>query len=366
MATQAFLHVGTMKSATTYIQGLCDENADRLATLGVLWQGSGVNFSAVSDFYAAAEAPHHQPTVWNEFVSKIGSHDGSALISNELLAARGRRRVAALLEAFDPTPVTVIVTARDLGRVLPSQWQERARNRPMESWWDFMQRLMADDGRNDPEARWFWQRQDLNAIVAKYASVVGLDQVVVVTVPPSGSEPSLLADRFFSVLGITNRPALTVPTADNPSMGTRSVELIRRIQERLRDDQRARLRMALKHVLSRRVLAGRRPMEPAVELTSRQLGWASDIAEQSMGGLADSGVRVVGDLADLRPREAVSGIREQPTPVTDAELLDSAVEAMIGLVEVVNELARSPRSAGHAETLRLLSRRQGTVEEDDD
>ena len=40
MARRVFLHIGTMKSATTYIQDLCDVNQEALLDAGLFWPTS--------------------------------------------------------------------------------------------------------------------------------------------------------------------------------------------------------------------------------------------------------------------------------------------------------------------------------------
>jgi hypothetical protein len=353
MASQVFLHVGTFKSATTYIQAMCNERAGDLAVQGVLWLGSFANFAAVKDFDAAAE-DHHEPTAWNELVERTKAHDGQVLVSNELLSLRTRRRTRALVRELDNQSVRIIMTARDPGRVIASQWQERARHVPTDSWAGFMDRLMSDGAHADPSLRWFWRRQDLVALVEKFADVVGIDNVTVVTVPRSLAEPGVLGSRFFSVLGIDS-PAPPTSAVQNASMGAHSIEFMRRVHERLTDDQRQQLRIPIKHVLGRSLLTGRRDDEPPIGMTDAQHAWVTEYADDTIRRLRESGVAVVGDLDDLRTGPVDDYRGADPAATSAAQLVDAALDTVVGLIEVIDRQAREIEGDRYGEAIRRLA-----------
>ena len=294
------------------------------------------------------------------FARRIKQHDGDALVSNELLSMRGPRRIKQLVKRLGPAQLDVIITARDLGRTIPSQWQERARNRPTGSWAAFMAALCADGSVDDPELAWFWQRQDIGWIASNWAAELGVDRVTVVTVPPRGAPFPLVAERFFSVLGIDELPDLVQPTGQNPALGAPSVEFVRRLHDRLSDDERERLRIVLKHVLSRRVLAARRTREPVLELTPDQMAWARGQAERTIDDLARLGVRVVGDPTDLMPTASGAAGAADPGGASDAELLAVALDAVVGLAEALDELARASEGERPGDVLRRLAASDGS------
>jgi hypothetical protein len=91
MARRLFLHIGTIKSASTYLQAVCDDSAEALAAHGVLWLGSAANFSAVADFSGTTRPDEYgrEAMSWAAFVDRIDAHEGDALVSNELLSLRG-------------------------------------------------------------------------------------------------------------------------------------------------------------------------------------------------------------------------------------------------------------------------------------
>ncbi|HSS67618.1 MAG TPA: hypothetical protein VLK34_03635 [Nocardioidaceae bacterium] len=357
MARRLFLHVGTVKSATTYLQAICDDNAARLADEGLLWLGSAANFSAVADLFGTTRPDEYGAAAlsWSTLVERIGAHDGDALVSNELLSLRGPKKVRAFVQALPPTSTRVVVTARDFARVTVSQWQEHVRHRPTGPWADFMGRLTTAGSRDDPEMAWFWRRQDVPRLVKIWAEQVGIDNVTVVTVPSRDVSPDALVDRFFGVVGVADTGALTVPElADNASLGTYSVELVRRIQQRLDDDDRARLHLVLKYLLTRRALAERASDEPALTLTPDQVDWARAQAAEMAGRLDELGVRIVGDVDDLMPRMTGS---TAAAPPSDDELLDAAVDALIRLADATDDLARAVGGERYGDTVRAVGGR---------
>src|SRR3954465_2103752 len=123
MSRRVFLHVGVMKSATSYLQDLCDVNRERLLAQGLLWAKSGDNFLATDDLLGTRRARPGLEGAWQRLAGEVEAHGGDALISNELLAPINAQRRRRLVGALAPAEASVVVTARDLARVIPSQWQ---------------------------------------------------------------------------------------------------------------------------------------------------------------------------------------------------------------------------------------------------
>jgi hypothetical protein len=334
MARRVFLHVGVMKSATSYLQDLCDANRDRLLAQGLLWTRSGDNFLATDDLLGTRRERPGLEGAWRRLAEQIEAHPGDALISNELLAPVNQRKRTRLVEALRPAETSVVVTARDVARVIPSQWQTGARNRSTVGWRDYVASLVADDG--NETAAGFWRRQDVPAIVSNWAEQVSLDRVTVVTVPPPGVAAAALGERFAAAVGITAE-GFVQPEASNPSVGLVSAELLRRVNERTDDFAWLEYRWAFKHALARLVLAERASREPAMTLDAEALAWARERGAQIAEALDASGVRVIGDLADLIPAADPPPPGEPAVEPSEAELLDAAVDGLAGMGSVLAE-----------------------------
>lgn len=334
MARRIYLHIGTMKSATTYLQSFMDANPAALRKAGLLRP----SLVAMTDllFGPAKDAPSR----WPAFVDRLAAHEGDVIVSNELLSLRQRDKVERLIEALSPTEPHVIVTARDLARVTVSQWQERIRHRPTESWPQFVSQLVKEGSEDDPEMAWFWRRQHLPRIIDVWSSAVGgPSNVTVVTVPPPGSDRDLIRKRFCSVIGLDDA-GLKAPANANTAIGAQSIAFMRRLQDGLDQDTRESVSVALKHVVGRQVLAARAASEPPLGLSEEHLTWLNHRAQAFVDEIDGLGVNVVGDLGELVPATRVNPAAVTDTDsFSDGEVLDVALDTIVGLAKALVELA---------------------------
>ena len=352
MADQVFVHVGTMKSATSYLQSLCQRNRGQLSARGILWLPIGMQHASVNALVLRRVPRPQQPKDWRAAVAQIRDHTGAVLLSNETLAHRPARRIKRLLKQLRPADIQVVITARDLARVVPSFWQTTLRNHGEIRWRTYAEWICSDDppAEGKEAAEWFWERQDLSTIVSTWIDQVGRDHVTLVTVPPAGAPPELIGSRFLSVLGV-DASQFTLPAAANESLDLRSAELLRRLNARADALSNAEHKRVVRKELVNNALAqvGRSADRPrgsggsgGYGLDARQRAWARARSLEVTAALADAGVRVVGDLADLVPAaESPDGLRD-PSDATAAELLDVALDALLRLAE---GNARQPPSA---------------------
>ena len=136
-----FLHIGAMKTGTSYLQQLLVENKQALAADGVLFPGRtgwGDQVRGVRDvlhLVADDEMRVQMKGAWPRLKDEISSHDGrAALLSMEFMSFARPPRAAALVKSLAPSKVHVVLTVRDAARVLPAQWQESTQNRGTSSW----------------------------------------------------------------------------------------------------------------------------------------------------------------------------------------------------------------------------------------
>ncbi len=342
MAGRIFLHVGTMKSATSYLQKLCQRNQGALRDAGVLWPGAQRNFQAVDDLLGRRREELKGSDAWKNLSAEIQGFDGDVLVSNELLIHRPDADIRTLVNALAPAEVHVVITARDLARVVPSQWQTHLRGgRGTASWADYSASVCREP--SDTIGENFWRRQDIPAAIARWRRRVPLDRMTLVTIPPSGSDPVLAGDRFLSVLG-RDIGTLQQPAYRNDSLGAHSAELVRRLNGETKDWNWPSYRRAFKVVLSSRILEKRASLEPKVRLTDQQFDVIAARAKAMVSELEALDLAVVGDLTDLLPVPRTApgaGDQVQSTPE------DVLSAACYGLVEMARELSeQSPGRRG--------------------
>lgn len=334
MAERVVLHVGTMKSGTSYVQALLFAEKSRLAGLGVLVPGKVWTDQARAVRQAVAGRRAASRERWEALVDEVRTAPGTAVVSMEYLGPSRPRTIREIVGALGADEVSVVVTARDLNRTLVSMWQETIQNGRTWTWADYLADAEAKapvDGpgaldRSTPGGT-FWRQQDLVRMVSDWAGVVGDDRVALVTVPPPGAPPTLLAERFAAATDIGLDPLVQVARA-NESLGLASLLVLRRVNELL-DEQGLAFPAGQglrKRVLAKTVLAARRSDEPALGLATP--GWVREQAERAVAALRDK-VRLVGEWADLEPVD-VPGVA--PDDVPPALVQAAALDGLAGLI----------------------------------
>ena len=318
MADRLVLHVGLMKSGTTFIQGRCNANRERLAAQGVLFPGPNWvrQVRAVQDFI---EAPHVERGTWADMRAEIDAHPGTAIVSMEFLGPVRPMRIQKMVEAFPHTELTVVITLRDLGRGVPAMWQESVKNRKSWTWAEYVHGI--EKGGDDEAGRHFWSQQGAARIVRNWAEGVGTQNVVVVTVPPPGAPPELLWDRFAEAAGIKPDDWDDAPRA-NESLGAASAQVMRRLNAELSDLSRAAYHRRVK-AFAKHTMVRRKAEEDAIGFTVPR--WLRNRSRQVGKQIAASGVRVIGDLAELEPLD-VRGV--DPMTVSAEQERDAAIAGL--------------------------------------
>jgi hypothetical protein len=224
-------------------------------------------------------------------------------------------------------------------------WQESVKNGETDTWAEFVAAVRHGNPRKPGPARRFWRHQAATPIARRWSRGVGADAVTIVTLPPAGSADDRLWQRFCTAVGLDPEPFdLTRPA--NESLGAASAEVMRALNERLGGALSTHDYNAVVKRLAKRGLAPRREREQPIGLRladgpadlgadpGADLGadaWLDQRAQAMIAGLGRLGVRVVGDLGDLRPLP-VTGV--DPADVPPDERLAATVDALAHLLQV--------------------------------
>lgn len=297
---RVYLHIGAPKTGTTYVQGVLWANRELLAHRGVWLPGKHPNdhFRAGFDLRGIEQNPDDPRPGW------VGLWDGTAaqirasgseivVLSDERLAACSPEQAHRAVESLAPAEVHVIYTVRDFGRLLSAEWQEHIKAGDTRAFADWLAHILGN-----PERQWFWQVHDVADVLCRWESAVPRDRLHVVTVPPPGSRPEVLWERFASVLDIAPE-GLHMDVRTNSSLGAQGAELLRQVNERLPAEFPCWHREELvREVLAHQILATRQDRTPiAVPVEwSDQLG---ENSKQVVRHLEDEQYRVTGDLDEL-------------------------------------------------------------------
>ena len=316
------LHIGAMKTATTYLQGMLQGHRELLGEHGWFVPAQGPLVTGVREILALNGAPlaPEWPT-WDRVVRRARRHAArGTILSMEFLSfahEAGARRIVDSLAGMD---VHVVLTVRDAAAALPSQWQSLCRNRGVLSWSEFMGDLADDAARRDrrtpsPAARAFERTQHISRMLEVWRSVVGEERITVVTVPHPSQQapPDEVWWRFLSVAGI-GRGEATFGEADfeNPRLGYESCDLLRRLNGAgLSTVPVSRYRPVMRH-LGRRHLLALRSTESRPELDAAGAAFAASVNAETRSAV--SGIQVVGspeaDLPADPPADLAQAVTE--------------------------------------------------------
>lgn len=343
MTRRVVLHVGTPKTGTSYVQDVLFRNREPLAEAGIHYPAErfDAHFLAALDLmnlpWGGLEA--EAIGAWDRLAAQARSHDGTTIISHEILAHASPTQTGRALESLghrwdaapgeQETEVHVVVSVRDLVRQVPAEWQENVKHRATLSYGEFLAQVR-DPERRSRVASWFWAVQEIPAILERWAHDLPPEHVHVVTVPPSGTAPEVLWGRFSRALGLDGVDLDLDATRANPSLGVPETALIRRINRAANDrlappDYRPLIRETLAH----RTLAERRD-SPRLALPPDAHPWFADLAQAWIAAVEEGGYDVIGDLQELAgaPERPDYADPDDPDP---SQVADAAVDAISGL-----------------------------------
>ncbi len=340
MANRVFLHVGTPKTGTTYLQSLLWANKDALKEQGLLLPLSRVREHfylsniARDDERPLETMPPHGHTAWERMLAEVGDWDRDALISHELFAicSAERARWAAESLATVAAEVHIIVTARDLARQVPAEWQQTIKHGRSHRLAEFY-----EDLRSEHPTVVFWRVQDLPDVLGRWSTGVVDERVHLVTVPPTGAPRDLLWTRFATLIGVDPNSVDVSVEAPNESLGVDEVETLRRINLHApADEEIPRQQLLVRQVLAEGILAAR-PHAQRFAPPAREHPWVVDRGTQMVQELRQSAYDVVGDLDELLPPpEPLHG--PDPDEVDDTAVAQVAVETVSAVLYRTHEL----------------------------
>jgi hypothetical protein len=335
------LHVGVPKSGTSFIQATLRANADRMREAGVLFptqQHKGL-------FHAALELTGNHPGwgvpqrrvkgAWAGLCKQARAFEGTSVFSNELFSNASRAEVEAAMRELDGLEVHLVVTARDLARQLPAEWQEGIKHGRGLRFKPFLDRML-DPDRSHDHARKFWRHQDIPELLDRWGAGLPPERVHLVTAPPPGAPRELLWQRFCAVVGVDPEIAEFPEVGANTSLGITAIDVLRRVNKELRggQDNPPLLRRTVKQSLVNGAL--RQDRSPRVATPESLLPRLTEITDGWAKRIEAAGYDVVGDLADLTPRPAEGAPADHRVPVRQSR--DLAVQAVAVLTREVATL----------------------------
>lgn len=347
-----YLHIGVGKSGTSAFQRYLWRAADALPAEGV-----GLPFVGRSEHVRNVLVPLGYRSALgfvepldvqalHPVVDRIRQTPGDRLMmSVEDLAEADPQRVDALTEVLRSADVDlhVIVTTRSLVKQIPSEWQQFLKHRRTIDYPSFLEEVRTGDGE---DGEYFWQRQHLPHICARWGKGLPPDHVHVLQVPPVAEDPSAIYRLFGSVVGFDHevlQPRLDV--AVNESYGYLEAEMLRRVNvalgKRLSDYEREYM-PAIRKVLVSRVI--KRDASAKITVPPEHIDWVRETAEQWLKELHAAGYDLCGDVQRLVPaRDSAAPL----PPLDDAEMAARAVQTLTDFAVRIHQDGRKGKKQGN-------------------
>ncbi len=335
-AKRVYFHVGAPKTGTTYLQQVLFQNRETLAANGVLfpYERFGDSFRSMQAFRGVGwggKPASEFKGAWTAVAKRTREWRGdTVIISNELLGGSKPERIAAGIASVQPADVHVVFSARDFARQLVSDWQEHVKHKhtvTLEKFVDDLIELGLDAPK--PFGELFWGMHDAAHVLARWAEVVPVENIHVVTIPQRGAPGDTLWRRFCNVTGLDPEGYETKTKRSNASMGVAETELVRRLNFKARKIQSGDYDRLIRIVLAEHILGGQ---SPRLTLPPGRMEWVTKRSRQLIDDLKAAGYQVEGDLEELMPNEADHAEHVSPTELTEADLAPAAIRAASGLL----------------------------------
>jgi hypothetical protein len=332
VADRVVLHIGTMKSGTTYLQDVLSSGV--LESAGGWYVGGtfGAQTSAVRRLLRPPA--ERRPEEWEALAREARERDGVAVFSQEFLSFARPPRAQQIVSSFGGAPVELVLAVRDQHSAMPAQWQSFTRNRGLDDWATYQGRLeqMAGagrKGRRSKAVKSFRRAQDVPGILRRWGSAEGLAGISVVVVPPSGSEPTALWRRFCEAATLDAGDPEAAGRRSNESLGYASCDALVRVNRGLEPLDKRQYTRARKRLLE--ALLPLRPDEGRPVLSAAGAEVARELNAGILEAIDHHGVRLVGERSELPVDDPGTAPAEVPPP-DPAQVQRALVAAWEGCV----------------------------------
>jgi hypothetical protein len=329
-----YLHVGTRKSGTSFVQEAFLESRPQLAEHGL-----AVPLGARTSHLELALKPLLAARQDDLDSARAGlaaaterlrqAEQPRVLVTIEDLAELEEWRTELFLqEVSGEFDVHVLISARHWGKQIPSEWQQCVKERLTTPYQDYVRGIRDRDG--TPHTEQFIARQHVPSIAERWGRMLEPDRVHVVAVPPSYEDPHRLLGLFSSVLEVNPDLLTAPPRPRNLSLGYQQAETLRRVNVALGQrlpDFYTQYRLAVRRDVARGTLL--RQNGRPLRLPEEFVAWCMQESAAQVKELVDSGYHMVGD-----PDHLVFDGRQGDPPfreVTEKEIARAAVRALTTL-----------------------------------
>lgn len=222
------VHVGLMKSGTTFIQHAFAASRSAFSENGILYPGQLFNQQhacyGLCGHYIPWVTPRRKWSALGESMLKeIDAHAGDILISSEALSSMDAEGIARFCEVLGGVDC-IVITVRNFAKTLLSAWQQNIKGGGKNSLTDFLYRIEKDRKHKTG----VWNTYSFGSIAKKWRQHANVELIVVGKGAPSVDDP--LLEAFAQIIGSPLfNPGELSESARNVSLCFEDVEVLRYI-----------------------------------------------------------------------------------------------------------------------------------------
>lgn len=353
-ADGVLLHVGVHKTGTTAIQAAFADARGDLQAHGVRYPGK------LQAQHRAALALLGRPWGWNSrggsimdrrhfdaLIRRSAKHDGRVVISSEFFCEAPEDKARETIDALGGADnVTVVVTLRNLGKLLPSSWQQYLKYGLTTAYEKWLEDVFANPGASKISPT-FWRRHDHGDVLTRWSTAVGAQNVNVLVLEDVDRSAQFRA--FAQMLAVPEDVLVSrMDLTSNRSMTAAEAELLVRLNKRVKKQMQWTDYVRLvRRGVALRMVEGRDPgpQEPRLRTPDWALDAAAEQGAKSVATIRDLGVNVYGNLDALGAR--VPSASDSASDV-DSMPIDAAVAAVAAVIDASKEEPTARELAGRA------------------
>jgi hypothetical protein len=327
MARRLFMHVGTPKSGTTYLQDTLWSHKSGLSSEGILvpLKGPLWHWAAAIEMGDRELDLGTRTGALQQLIAAINKWEGDVIVSSEFFLHATREKVAEFFSQLNCDEIHVIITARKLLLQVPSAWQQGVKNGNPVSYEEFLASAM-----EDREKKPFWRSHNTERIARRWSPNLPPRNVHIVVAPGRGAAPDELWRRFCSVTNIDSQKFPGLSVSRNPTLGVASTELIRKILSK------STMGSSSNSQLRRDGVVRNLAMGSLVQFPDEPIGcpidfqpWFVEQSQLIMAAIERNGYHIVGDLSEMR--SSILDVPDHNQP-EDWRVLHAALVGALGLM----------------------------------
>jgi hypothetical protein len=218
------VHVGQMKSGTTYIQNSLSQNRKLLSDSGFLYPGNLFNQQHACYGICGEHIPWVAPNEkWKELglemLDEVNDSNKNILISSEALSCMGGKGVENFINKIGGVD-EVVITVRNFQRVILSAWQQSVKGGGVRSLPEFIDYIRTDRISNQG----MWKNYSFGETIRVWSNHAKVNVIVV-----DNNTRDELLDKFSEACDLPKLPEPKLNTSEvNKSLKREDVELLRR------------------------------------------------------------------------------------------------------------------------------------------